>query len=92
MGKTIEFKEIIKLLDTTDKGCYEHFKLMLEAKYALRKGKDHPQTGFRAVFKAIWKIEEISNNLKHYRGFLEAKKEITVKYYKYLETNKTPKQ
>ena len=57
MGKTIEFKEIIKLLDTTDKECYKHFKLVLEAKYALRKGKSHPQPGFHAVFKAIWKIE-----------------------------------
>ena len=68
------------------------FKLVLEAKYALRKGKIRPQPGFRAVFKAIWKIEEISNNLKHYHGFLEAKKEITAKYYKYLDTNKTHKQ
>ena len=89
MEKVIEFKEIIKLLDTTDRECYKDFKIVLEAKFALRKGEVQPQTGFPAVFKSIAKIEEISNNLKHYHGFKDAKKEITLKYYNVVDSKKT---
>ena len=92
MGKIIGVPQINKLLDTTDKECYNWFKFVLEAKYALWKGERRPESGFRVVFKAIHNIEKVSNNLKYYKGFIQAKEEITDKYYKYISASRIQKK
>ena len=83
-AKVISYEEIRHVqFDKYDSRCYKPFKIILNAKADIKRGKN-PTGGYNRALNAIALIDQCSTHLKFYIGYLKAKMMIQKAHKKFL--------